>query len=112
MITIYKYEVEIKDGVQPIEIPGGAEVLNVKCLREGFLSFWVLVNPSMKKEVRNFFVVGTGEKGSCKSPLRQAKMKDFYVTSTTAGLVYHGTGVYFDELVTMHMVWHLFEERG
>lgn len=56
MKTIWKYVLQPECS---LEIPRGAELLSVHEQGES-ICLWVLVDPSLEKEVRKFIVLGTG----------------------------------------------------
>jgi hypothetical protein len=59
MRTIWKFELEIADDPQTVEMPQGAEIVHVAA-QNGVLCFWAIVEPSSPKEPRSFIVHGTG----------------------------------------------------
>lgn len=89
--TIWKFELETKDN-QTIQIPKDAEILTAQ-IQKGKLCLWVLVNPELEKEDRNFEVFGTGHK----MPLVQNIIRNYISTYQLQG---------------GNLVFHLFERVG
>lgn len=56
---VWKFELEVKDGVQLINMPEEAQILRVES-QIGIPCIWALVNPKNKTEDRCFEVFGTG----------------------------------------------------
>lgn len=60
MRTVYKYKLELKDGVQEISMPIGAKVLFFTMQKET-PTIWAEVNTEMKgSQIRAFIIHGTG----------------------------------------------------
>lgn len=86
MITIWKYSLKLDDKIE-LEIPEGARILSVQ-MQGSVPSLWALVDSEAKKEIRVFYIFGTGTS----NPLLRF------------ALDYIGT---FQE---RFFVWHVFEE--
>jgi hypothetical protein len=56
--VIWKYEILIENDFD-VEMPKGAQILKV-ALQHGKPVMWALVDAAAEKEIRHFFVVGTG----------------------------------------------------
>ena len=59
MKYIYKYRLELKDGVQDLGLPSGAKVLHVD-QQAGIPTLWAMVEPTASEVSRRFRVIGTG----------------------------------------------------
>ena len=57
--TIWKYDVAITDTFA-LEMPAGAQLLDVQVQHEGGAQLWALVNPTQPTNMRVFRLVGTG----------------------------------------------------
>lgn len=88
MITIYKYQIPIKDKFE-IEMHRGAVILSVQVQR-GIPCLWAMVDKEMSKGMRKFILLGTGHDSGLDSSSR---------------LNYTGTFQLHDETE----VYHLFE---
>ena len=71
-------------------MPRGAQIIKV-AMQMGAPTIWAIVDPNADRELRNFFVVGTGLE--LPAPGGTLLTKDYYV------------GTVFDE----SYVWHIFE---
>lgn len=65
MKTVHKYPVEMRDGVQKVEMSKGGQILHLGLQKQKddekeSLCFWALVDTDMPKETRTFHVIGTG----------------------------------------------------
>ena len=81
MSVIWKYNLQIVDGKQHIEMPKYADVLCVQA-QYGEIVFWAQINTSTKETmVRNFVVVGTGH------PYKHAQ--NYIGTVQIGSLVWH-----------------------
>jgi len=86
MMSVWKFEFEIKDGPQAVVMPMGAHLLSVGMQRDT-LCLWAFVDTAAVTEKRFFVVHGTGH------PI---KLGETYV-----GTAMHGA-----------LVWHLFMSLG
>ena len=59
MTTIWKFEIALKDGPQPVQMPRDAYILFVYA-QFGSIMLWAQVVPERAKETRTFSVHGTG----------------------------------------------------
>ena len=89
---VYKYEIKIRDDLQELLIPSGAQLLHVD-EQEGDwanakIELWALVDPESPFTTRRFRVYGTGH------PIRDVDM------------AYVGTAQHR----TTGLVWHVFEK--
>lgn len=57
--SIFKFRLEHL--AEEVQMPVGAQILHVHD-QDGGPCIWALVDPDAKKEVRRFFIVGTGHK--------------------------------------------------
>jgi hypothetical protein len=60
--VVYKYSLDVKDGLQEILLPIGSEILTIQMQGE-ILCMWALVNndPFIKKEKRHIEIFATGQ---------------------------------------------------
>ncbi len=96
MITIWKYEIPIKDCFE-IEMQRGARILCVQ-VKEGVPCIWASVDTKEEKWSRKFRICGTG------NPYPKSN-NDFFYIGTFQMQEYSET---FRNEITF--VWHLFEE--
>lgn len=87
MLKVFKYPVKIVDHVS-IGMPEGARLLSFQCQGEQ-PCLWALVDPTAKKETRNFRFVGTGH------PIEESP----------GSLRFIGTA----QMMGGSLIWHLFE---
>lgn len=87
-LSIWKYALEVTDE-QAVEMPQHARLLSVQAQGDA-LCVWALVNPTADREVRRFYVYGTGQ------PLPKAMQSQVYIGTAQQ----HGGA----------LVWHLFAE--
>jgi hypothetical protein len=59
MLTMFKYPLQISDGIQEVPLTAGATVQAV-ALQGGAIAMWAMVNSGLAIEPRRFVVVGTG----------------------------------------------------
>lgn len=59
MKTIYKYELEVKDGIQEVYMPDAADIIHVG-EQNGKICMWAEVDTTNISEQRYFHVIGTG----------------------------------------------------
>jgi len=78
--TIWKFPIE-NSGVQIIEMPTGAQIINVGIQNE-ILCMWAVVNPETETESRHFEIYGTGH------PMRAEIRKEFIGTYYLKGGAY------------------------
>ena len=57
-MVIWKFPLEVTDFVS-VEMPLNAVVLSVDN-QDGALRLWAMVEPDMPKDIRHFYIVGTG----------------------------------------------------
>ncbi len=88
--TVWKYVLEVKDGVQEIKIPAWGNILDIKMMNND-IAMWVQVSPENSLQTRRFIVYGTGHP------------HDNYKLS------YVGTCLHRNENITRTLVWHIFE---
>lgn len=91
MRVVYKYTLEKDVEPQAIELPAGAEIVEV-AVQSGHPRVWALVDPEAPKVRRWFRIVSTG------APFE------------APDLVYVGT--MHDPHPTFPLVWHVFEDHG
>lgn len=60
MRTIWKFPISARSQFT-VSMPIGAEILNLQ-LQYGMPYIWAIVDDSMEKEIRKFFIVGTGDR--------------------------------------------------
>ena len=91
MITVHKFPLSMKAGIQEVQMPGAARILKID-LQHGEPMIWALVNDGIRiLEPRKFIVIGTGH------PLLDGCMAD-------ADNYRH-----IDTVQAGHFVWHFFE---
>lgn len=83
---VYKYPLELVDGIQDVALPAEAKVLHF-AMQGRKPTLWALIEPDDKLVPRGFIIHGTGH-------------------PVAAGLVHCGT-----TLAPDGFVWHLFERR-
>lgn len=82
-MTILKFSLNIKAGVQALSLPQNSAIVHVG-MQDSRLCFWAVVDPRNSCSTRYFRVIGTGD---------EVSPPDFYVGTTQDG----------------PFVWHLFE---
>lgn len=83
MITIYKYELELK-GEQSLSLPADAEILSIQ-VQNGCICAWVKLDTEKPERTRTIAIYGTGQPGGPNSAQ--------YIATLQMG----------------SMVWHFFE---
>lgn len=106
MMTIWKYEVPVRDSFE-LELPKGAEILSCQNQHGGSesLQMWALMDTEAEKEIRRFRIYGTGH------PIEQkqkpmVRIIEGGITRNLAPLRHIATVVVSGGM----LVWHLFEE--
>jgi hypothetical protein len=79
MLTIYKYQFEIKDDIV-IEMPEISDILSIQ-VQDGMPTMWARVDTNSKTFRRHFIVLGTGHEVRLTLPYRGTIQLD--------GLVWH-----------------------
>ncbi len=81
MITIYKYELKIKDS-QLVELPWMSNILSVQ-FQNGTLCLWAEVDTTTAKIQRTILIFGTG------NPIEDKDDRVFLGTAQHNGFVWH-----------------------
>lgn len=82
MRIIYKYVLEVTD-YQAIELPKGTKILDFQ-QQNGLICMWALVDTDKPKELRRFWIIGTGH------PVPDGWDLSYYLaTVQVSGYVWH-----------------------
>ena len=87
MKTIWKFKIEITDGIIRVNLPKGSEILSFQCQHD-VPTIWALCDPEEENEEREFCIYGTGHN------ISDIENKRFIGTAQQFG---------------GGLIWHLFE---
>jgi hypothetical protein len=91
MNTVWKYGIDVKAGLQEVEVPAGAQLLSVDD-QSGVPTLWFLVDTDNVKIPRKYILFGTGHEIP----------NDVLESLNHVGTINHYAG----------FVWHIFEIVG